>query len=184
MSNDDTQVPDMQGESTMPDTSKNDAKSSIFDAGSSAPTMPTPNPKVSGIIDVPEENAPQPEKRGRGRPKGSGTKKSATIQRGIDKEKEKRAEANAEMVAKLLDRVRYMIGGDDVPESPEARGAVVSTGKVVMLENELDLPPSLAFALAAGFYVVPAFATPKGKKGFASIWGKFQAWRALRKSKK
>lgn len=146
---------------------------SLFDVtGSISPTDAT-----EGAV-MPEGDAPA-EKRGRGRPKGTGKKPAS---KATESELVALSVANAEMVVGALDLLRAAVSGGECAANPTIRTAAVSAWAAYLEEQGLSLPPWVQVSIISIMYVAPAFATNSGKEKVSTVWGKIKAayrlWRA------
>lgn len=150
------------------------ASPALFDAlGAVSPTLPTEG-------SIMPEGEPVPEKRGRGRPKGTGSKKINKA--ATESEMVALSVANAEMVVSALDLMRAAVSGGECAANPAVRGAAVAAWADYLEEQGLALPSWVQVSIISVVYIAPAFTTNSGKEKVSGMWGKIKAayklWRA------
>ena len=156
-------------ESTVPEIAPTDVSGILGD-------MPLKSDENGSVVDLLGDHLEEPEKKKRGRPAGSTSKKRTATQT------KSSAKHSAETVVTIQDRINEIVSNGEHITDPETRKTYTTLWQNWFIDNPSAEPPAwLVLALATISYSAPAFASESAKGVFGKLWLKAKGWIAKKR---
>lgn len=176
---------EIMADQIIPESDSNELKTKRAAETTDAPP-PIFEPEGCVMPSQPTEGATMPQadenvKRGRGRPRKTGTTAKPSGKKKTPQQTEAQGMASAHIIVSGLDLVRRAVSGGECQENPELRAATLQAWEEYLRENGWEVPAWVQVSVISIAYTAPAFATDSGKGKLSGLWAKAKGWWVARR---